>query len=125
MRRVVLSLLFSLLLISSALSHHDWEWDFDKEIELTGIIDNVEFGGEHPLMTLRVPASNGLALVLETWTIALSTGYYLDKAGLSKESLVGGTEVTVRGAPAMGTYDSQSRMLAKYLTIGRITYKLF
>ncbi|MGH6945924.1 MAG: DUF6152 family protein [Kiloniellales bacterium] len=74
----------------AALAHHGWRWAEDGNFELTGIIETVQLGNPHGLLTVDAEG--------EIWTVEIGQPWRNERAGLTDELLVPGVEITVSGA---------------------------
>ncbi len=79
-----------LLICSSiAQAHHGWAWATDEAFELTGTITEVDLGNPHGEVILEVDGQEWIAEVGQPWRN--------ERAGLTREVLSPGTEMTVYG----------------------------
>ena len=72
-----------------ALSHHGWRWTDEGEFELTGIIETVQLGNPHGVLTVNAEG--------EIWTAEIGQPGRNAQAGLKDEWLTAGVEITLRG----------------------------
>ncbi|KPQ00066.1 DUF6152 family protein [Marinobacter sp. HL-58] len=70
-------------------AHHGWAWATDEEFEITGTIQSVRLGNPHGEVTIDVDG--------EDWVVEVGQPWRNDRAGLSKEMLSEGREITVHG----------------------------
>jgi hypothetical protein len=77
------------LVPAAARAHHGWAWAEDEEFTLEGVIRAVRLGNPHG--ELDVEATDGL------WTAEIGQPYRNERAGLTEDLLVPGTEVTLEG----------------------------
>lgn len=75
--------------VSSALAHHGWAWTSGENIELTGTIVEARLGNPHGELTLDVDGT--------TWTVEVGQPWRNDRAGLERDDLAEGVEITVEG----------------------------
>src|SRR3546814_9108840 len=76
--------------LRGALAHHGWRWDEDGNFELTGIIETVQLGNPHGVLTVDAEG--------EVWTGEVGQPWRNEQAGLTDEMLAVGREVTISGA---------------------------
>jgi hypothetical protein len=86
------------MLGSSVWAHHSQQPFFymERNIELTGVVRAFDFVNPHPVIFLRVPSESGEPI---EWEIEGPTAIYLARNGWTKDSIVPGETITVRGAP--------------------------
>jgi len=104
----------ALLLAPAALAHHGWsEYDSDRELTLTGTIN--ESGYEHPHGHIR------LAVPGKTWLVVLAPPSRMERRGLAREALKPGSTATVVGYP---NRNKPEEMRAERITVGGKTIEL-
>src|SRR3546814_3007732 len=67
--------------------HHGWRWAEDGNFELTGIIETVQLGNPHGVLTVDAEG--------EVWTVEVGQHWRNEQAGLTDEMLAVGREVTI------------------------------
>ena len=78
-------------------AHHGIaNFDLNSDIELTGLIDRVEFVNPHSWLYLTVEAENGQAVA---WRCEMRGATVLRRSGWSEDMFVTGEEVTITGSP--------------------------
>lgn len=77
------------LMISSALGHHGWNWTQDEQTEMSGTITDIYIGPPHP--RLRVETADG------EWTVDLGNPTQTRDAGFVEGEAAVGDEVLIRG----------------------------
>ncbi len=77
------------LAASAAQAHHGWAWATGEEFEITGTVTSVRLGNPHGEVTIDVDG--------EAWVVEVGQPWRNDRAGLSKELLSDGREITVHG----------------------------
>lgn len=83
------SVLAAFLTVSVAQAHHGWAWATGEEFEITGTVTSVRLGNPHGEVTIDVDG--------EAWVVEVGQPWRNDRAGLSKELLSDGREITVHG----------------------------
>ena len=97
------ALLVGLLLAGfPASAHHSIgaEFDFDKPVDLTGVLKQVEWVNPHSLIHLEVAGADGAKAVWVFETIARSTAAGRSLARASEGGLAAGQTYTLRGYAA-------------------------
>jgi Family of unknown function (DUF6152) len=114
--------LFALMILSAGLlfatssqAHHGWSWTTGKNIELTGVIDTVQLGNPHGVLTVAVEE--------ETWTVEVGQPWRNERAGLKEGDLAPGVELRVIGEPSADI--SARRIKAERLYINGREYELY
>jgi hypothetical protein len=107
------------VLFGSALpaqAHHGWGWYGAEPFELTGTVEDMNMGGPHGTLKLRVDG--------ELWDVVLAPPGRNVRAGLTNEIIEVGMEVTARGHRWK---DGAGRleMKTERLVVGDITYNLY
>lgn len=106
--------LATLLVCSSAFAHHGWsEYDANRELQLTGTIE--ESGYSHPHGHIRLKTEG------KTWSVVLAPPTRMENRGLSKEMLSSGNKATVVGYPHR---DKPEELRAERITISGKTTEL-
>lgn len=86
-----------LLFINNVSAHHGiHNFDMNKDIELNGVITDVEFINPHSWLYLDVKDGRGN---VSTWRCEMRTATQLRRSGWSKDMFKTGMQVTVTGAP--------------------------
>lgn len=89
-RRHALTLAAAILALPfAAHAHHGWSWTDDGNFELTGIIETVQLGNPHGVLTIAADD--------EIWTAEIGQPWRNAEAGLSDDMLTPGTEITLIG----------------------------
>jgi hypothetical protein len=90
--------LIVLTLPTVAAAHHSQQpfFHMEENIELTGSVVRFEFRNPHPIIYLDVTDPSGETV---RWEIEGPTTIYLQRNGWTRDSLVPGESITVRGAP--------------------------
>lgn len=74
---------------STVQAHHGWAWATDEEFEITGTIESTRLGNPHGEVTIGVEGDD--------WVVEVGQPWRNDRAGLSKDMLSEGREITVHG----------------------------
>ena len=85
-----------LLAAIPAVAHHSVaaEYDFDKPVEFTGTLTQMEWINPHAWMHIDVKKADG---TVDEWMIETGTPNTLLRRGFTRDSLKNGTEVVVDG----------------------------
>lgn len=78
-----------LAVLSVAHAHHGWAWATDEQFQITGTIKSVDLGNPHGEVVLEVDG--------EQWTVEVGQPWRNERAGLTREVLSPGTEMTAYG----------------------------
>ena len=100
-----------LLSAVSALAHHAFsaEFDVNKPINFKGTLTQVEFVNPHSWFHVDVKAADG---TMQSWMIEAGTPNVLFRRGITKRSIVIGTEIVVDGFQAKdGSFKGSGRDL--------------
>jgi hypothetical protein len=100
MTTVVAVATVSVLAAGQALAHHAFSAEFDakKSLNLRGVVKKVEWINPHTWIHIDVKKPDGS---VETWMIEGGTPNTLLRRGITKNSLVPGTEIVVDGFQAL------------------------
>ena len=101
--------------VGRAVAHHGWAWATDKQFDLTGIVKAARLGNPHGEITLD---ANG-----EEWIAEVGQPWRNERAGLTRELLAVGTEVTVSGHRAKDP--AKKLVKAERVIIAGKTYDLY
>src|SRR3546814_4043492 len=77
--------------LRGALAHHGWRWAEDGNFELTGIIETVQLGNPHGVLTVDAEG--------EVWTVEVGQPWRNEQAGLTDEMPAVGRGGTTSGDP--------------------------
>ena len=100
MRRIILLFIAAVLLASAtAYAHHSYgaTYDVSKEIKLQGKLVQFVFRNPHAFVHVEAPDQNG---VQQRWAIEWSGTTQLGAAGVTRESLRVGDQITIVGRPS-------------------------
>jgi len=112
-----LSLAVMFVVAAAALAHHGWsEYDADKTLTLTGVIQSSGYENPHGFIKLQVGGAKG-----KTWRAILAPPSRMERRGLSRDALKAGATATVVGYPHRKKGDE---MRAERITIGGKTVEL-
>lgn len=116
-RRLVRLTAIGLALMTAlpALAHHGWRWTTGDNIELTGVIVEVQLGNPHGRVTVRAGD--------ETWLVEVGQLWRNQSAGLEDGDLAPGVEAVFIGEPAADVSDK--RLKAERLMIDGPLYDLY
>lgn len=116
-RRLVRLTAIGLALMTAlpALAHHGWRWTTGDNIELTGVIVEVQLGNPHGRVTVRAGD--------ETWLVEVGQPWRNQSAGLEDGDLAPGVEAVFIGEPAADVSDK--RLKAERLMIDGQLYDLY
>jgi hypothetical protein len=118
MRRLLPKLLPALLLALSpaaALAHHGWSWTTGENVEVEGVIREVDLGMPHGVLTLDVEG--------EVWQVEVGQPWRNERAGLKDGDLAPGVKVRIEGEPAADIKDR--RIKAERLWIGDKQFEFY
>ena len=73
----------------AALAHHGWRWTEDGNFELVGLIETVQLGNPHGVLTVDAEG--------EIWTVEVGQPWRNERAGLKDEMFAVGREITISG----------------------------
>lgn len=107
--------LAAFLTASGVQAHHGWAWATDEEFEITGTIQSVRLGNPHGEVTLVVDG--------EAWVVEVGQPWRNDRAGLTKEMLSEGREITVQGHRS--AREGERRVKAERIVIDGKNYDLY
>ena len=86
----ILAVAFALAAMPAAAhAHHGWGWATGEEFEVTGTIQDIRLGNPHGELTILVDG--------EPWMVEIGQPWRNERAGLTRDLLTQGTEVTVHG----------------------------
>lgn len=114
MRHILPALLLALT-PAAALAHHGWSWTTGDNVEVVGVIREVDLGMPHGVLTLDVEG--------EVWQIEVGQPWRNERAGLNDGDLAPGVEVRIEGEPASDIKDR--RIKAERLWIGDTQYEFY
>lgn len=100
MRKIVTFTAGLLVAAGPVLAHHAFSAEFDakKSLNLRGVVKKVEWINPHTWIHMDVKKSDG---TVETWMIEGGTPNTLLRRGITRNSLVPGTEIVVDGFQAL------------------------
>jgi hypothetical protein len=92
----LVALTVSASIVSTALAHHSFAAEFDRQkpVTLKGTVTRVEWQNPHTRVYMSVPDSLGIA---SNWELELSSPNSLLRAGWTRHSLQVGDKITVNG----------------------------
>ena len=121
LRRIVLGgslWILNMVLPTPALAHHSVQAEFDirKTFTITGTIAKIEEINPHSFMTLNVKDASGS---IQKWAFEFGGPGQLRKAGLARDGLKAGDQVTIK---ALAAKDGSMSGLLQELTLpdGRV-----
>lgn len=115
MRRTLAVLALVLAAPAAALAHHGWSWTTGGNIDLTGVIETVELGMPHGLITVNVEG--------EIWQVEVGQPWRNERAGIGPDALAPGVELRAVGEPSA---DPAARLMkAERLWIGGKEHPLY
>lgn len=88
-KRLILLTIVFLFSATSSFAHHGWRWTSDTDVEVIGVIETVNLGNPHGVLTLDVEG--------EKWIVEVGQPWRNERAGLTDELLVKGKDITVEG----------------------------
>ena len=100
MRRIILLFIAAVLLAgATAYAHHSYgaTYDVSKEVKLQGKLVQFVFRNPHAFVHIEAPDQNG---VQQRWAIEWSGTTQLGAAGVTRESLRVGDQITIVGRPS-------------------------
>lgn len=100
---------------STAQAHHGWAWATGEEFEITGTITSARLGNPHGEVTIDVDG--------EAWVVEVGQPWRNDRAGLSKELLSDGREITVHGHRS--AKEGERLVKAERIVIDGKSYELY
>lgn len=109
------AVLAAFLAASTAQAHHGWAWATGEEFEITGTITAVRLGNPHGEVTIDVDG--------EAWVVEVGQPWRNDRAGLSKELLSDGREITVHGHRS--AKEGERLVKAERIVIDGKSYELY
>jgi hypothetical protein len=95
------------LLPLAAQAHHGWRWTTGGNIELTGIIQEVNLGNPHGRLTVDAGG--------EVWTVEVGQPWRNDRAGVKDGDLAPGVEIRAIGEPSADTDERRLKVERFYL----------
>lgn len=112
--RTTTLLTLSLLAATSAQAHHGWsEYDAQRPLELSGVIQ--QSGYEHPHGFVKLKTADKL------WTVVLAPPSRMENRGLTSSMLAPGHTASVMGYPNRG---KPEELRAERITIEQKTVEL-
>jgi hypothetical protein len=88
---------FVALTASAALAHHSTApFDLTKEVEVKGTVKEVQWTNPHAWIQVNVPSANG---AMVEWSFETEGPNVLTRAGIFRNTLMPGDQVTVKGHP--------------------------
>ena len=100
MRRIFLSVVAALLLISSvAFAHHSYAatYDVSKEVRLEGKLVQFNFKNPHSYVTIQTKDTKG---EIQRWSVEWAGSSQLNNSGIKAETLKVGDEIVIVGRPS-------------------------
>ena len=111
MRRVILLVIATAMLAgATAYAHHSYgaTYDVSKEIKLQGKLVQFVFRNPHAFVHIEAPDQNG---VQQRWAVEWSGTTQLGAAGVTRESLRVGDQITIVGRPSRVPGEYRALML--------------
>ena len=97
MTRVVALLTAGFLAATTASAHHGFgNFAMDEDIELTGVVTNLDFVNPHSWLSFDVTSANGEKL---PYRCELRSATTLRRSGWTQEMFAAGTRITIQGSP--------------------------
>jgi len=97
MTRVVALLTAGFLATTAAEAHHGFgNFAMDEDIELTGVVTNLDFVNPHSWLSFDVTSANGEKL---PYRCELRSATTLRRSGWTPEMFAAGTRITIQGSP--------------------------
>ena len=97
MNRKIYPALTCLLTAGMAYAHHGVaNFDLNKDLELTGVVTNIEFVNPHSWLYLSVPDTNGS---VTAWRCEMRGATVLKRSGWTTEMFPAGMQITITGSP--------------------------
>ena len=117
MRTLAPLLLVACLVLQAglAMAHHGWAWTTGGNIDLTGVVTEVDLGLPHGVIKVDVEG--------EVWTVEVGQPWRNERAGLKEGELVEGVEIRAIGEPALDA--DEKRMKAEKFYIGGREFNLY
>ncbi len=85
------------LISTGALAHHSAApFDMNKEVEIKGMIKEVQWTNPHAWIQVNVPGNNG---AVTEWSFETEGPNVLTRAGIYRNTLMPGDKVTVKAHP--------------------------
>ena len=110
MRHLTIAALISLVLLMSATvrAHHTQVtfYFMDQSVEVTGVVKRWALVNPHPELILEVTDESGETKELRVY--ALGVAGMMSRAGWTRDSLLPGETVTVRGSPSRASDSSMA-----------------
>lgn len=89
--RTIISALFTLALVTPVVAHHGWSGQGTQTFQLSGTLhEPVQLAGPHA--TMRIKDKSG-----QVWELTLSSPPRVEAAGLKKDTIPVGAQVTISG----------------------------
>jgi hypothetical protein len=98
-----------------ALAHHGWAWTTGENVEMTGVIKEVNLGNPHGILKVEIKG--------ELWTVEVGQPWRNANAGLKDGDLAEGVEIRLIGEPSADA--SEKRLKVERLFIGDREYVLY
>jgi len=115
MRMRAIAALLAVLVALPAAAHHGWRWTTGGNIELTGVVQDVDLGMPHGVVTVDAEG--------EIWTVEVGQPWRNERAGLNEGELAEGVEIRVVGEPSA---DPEERLVkAERFWLGDREYVLY
>ena len=114
MRNLLVALLLALAPVA-ALAHHGWSWTTGENVEVEGVIREVDLGMPHGVLTLDVEG--------EVWQVEVGQPWRNHQAGLADDMLVPDVSLTLEGHRSRDP--AERRMKAERVIIAGTLYDLY